>query len=320
MARSLLALRPLTDGLRPRRLLTAALDLLLPPACVLCAAPVDAAGLLCAECFGGLHFLGEPCCQCCGTPFELAWHAMEGGLCQRCLDAPPFFERARAAMSYDAASRRLVLPFKHADRVEYAGLLARLMARAGAQLLRDCQIIVPVPLHRRRLFVRRYNQAALLARSLSAMSDRPAQPDALRRIAATESLGGKSASERREEVVGAFAVRPRRAAGLMGRRILVVDDVMTSGATVNECAACLLDAGASAVDVLVAARVPDPRLGQGGTRRHRRRRRFTRESGSVSPVLGRTRRRRVQGNGPDSSMDTATDAATSASANSSGIS
>jgi ComF family protein len=261
------------------------LDLLLPPACVLCAAPVDAAGLLCEECFGDLQLVGEPCCQCCGTPFELAWHAADGGLCGRCLDAPPVFERARAAMNYDRASRRLVLPFKHADRVEYAGLLARLMARAGANLLRDSQLIVPVPLHRRRLFVRRYNQAALLARTLGKMSDRPVLADALRRIVATESLGGKSAAERREEVAGAFAVRPRRAQSLRGRRILLIDDVMTSGATVNECAACLLDAGALGVDVLVAARVRDPRLDDGRRPRFRRRR-FARKSGSVVLVPG----------------------------------
>jgi ComF family protein len=206
------------------------------------------------------------------VPFELAWHAAEGGLCQRCVDTPPPFERARAALNYDKASRRLVLPFKHGDRTEFVAVLARLMARAGARLAREADVLVPVPLHRRRLFVRRYNQSALLARALGRMTGRPVLVDALIRLHATRTLGGKSAAERREEVAGAFAVRPRCASLLEGRRILLIDDVMTSGATAAACAESLLAAGASAVDVLVGVRVPDPRL-EPGTRRRRRRRR-----------------------------------------------
>ena len=110
----------------------AALDLLLPPTCMLCPVPVDAPGLLCGRCFGELTAAGEPCCLCCGVPFDLAWHAAEGGLCQLCLDTPPSFERARGALLYDNASRRLVLPFKHGDRIEFATILARLMVRSGA--------------------------------------------------------------------------------------------------------------------------------------------------------------------------------------------
>jgi len=277
MARSPLASpRQRTERWHPGRLLTAALDLLLPPGCAACGAPVDAVGLLCADCFDDLNPIGEPYCGCCGTPFELAWHAAEGGLCQRCLDSPPSFERARAALSYDTGSRQLVLPFKHGDRTELGPLLARLMARAGAPLLADCDLIVPVPLHRTRLFARRYNQAALLARALGRASDRPALLDALRRVSATESLGGKSAAERREEVAGAFAVRRGHASRIDGRRVLVVDDVMTSGATIDECARCLLEAGAAAVDALVAARVPDPRRDDAPHRRRFRRRRRVR--------------------------------------------
>src|SRR5580658_2106508 len=152
------------------RIVTAALDLVLPPTCVLCSEPVDAPGLLCGSCFGELSTIGEPCCGCCGVPFELAWHAAEGDLCQRCVDVPPPYHRARAALNYDKASRRLVLPFKHGDRTEFATILARLMARAGAKLLLEADILVPVPLHRHRLFVRRYNQAALLAQALGRMA------------------------------------------------------------------------------------------------------------------------------------------------------
>ncbi len=258
---------------RPRRLVTAALDLLLPPACILCSSPVDATGLLCGACFRELNAVGDPCCLCCGVPFELAWHAIEGGLCQRCIDSPPPYERARAALSYDKASRRLVLPFKHGDRTEFATILARLMAHSGAALLRDADIIVPVPLHRRRLFTRRYNQAALLAQVLGRATGRRVLVDALARVVATHSLDGKSVAERRDEVAKAFVVRPRRAGLLRGRRVLLIDDVMTSGATAEACSAALLAAGAAAVDVLVAARVPDPRTKPVARRPSRRRRR-----------------------------------------------
>jgi ComF family protein len=278
MARLLLEWQPRTENVRIGkfrlgRLTGAALDLLLPPTCTTCSAPVDAPGLLCGACFGELSTIGEPCCGCCGTPFELTWHAAEGDLCQRCVDLPPPFHRARAALNYDAASRRLVLPFKHGDRTEFVTVLARLMAGAGAKLLLDADILVPVPLHWRRLFVRRYNQAALLARALGRISGRPAILDALMRRHSTEALGDKSAAERREAVTGAFTVRPRRANQIEGRRILLIDDVMTSGATAIACTESLLAAGVASVDVLVAVRVPDPRLDAGGRRRHRRRKR-----------------------------------------------
>jgi len=262
---------PRTDRFRPARIVAAVLDLLLPPSCILCSAMVDAPGLLCGGCFGELSFVDGPCCGCCGVPFELAWHAAEGGLCQRCLDAPPPFERARAALRYDNASRRLVLPFKHGDRIEFAPVLARLMAQAGAGLSREADIIVPVPLHRRRLFVRRYNQSALLAWALGRMTGRHVIVDALRRIRATQNLDGKSAAERRDEVAAAFTVRPRRAGLLRDRRILLIDDVMTSGATAAACSEALLAGGASAVDVLVAVRVPDPRRDPVMRRPYRRR-------------------------------------------------
>jgi len=267
---------PRTEVFRSSRLASiaaAALDLLLPPTCMLCPVPVDAPGLLCGTCFGELTSGGEPCCLCCGVPFDLAWHAAEGGLCQRCIDTPPAFERARGALRYDNASRRLVLPFKHGDRIEFAPLLARLMARSGARLLREADVLVPVPLHRRRLFVRRYNQAALLAQALGSMTGRHVLVDALARVTATQNLDGKTAAERRDEVATAFAVRPRRAGRLEGRRVLLIDDVMTSGATAGACSESLLAAGAAAVDVLVAARVPDPWQDPVLRRSYRRRKR-----------------------------------------------
>ncbi|HWA81435.1 MAG TPA: phosphoribosyltransferase family protein, partial [Acetobacteraceae bacterium] len=168
--------------------------------------------------------------------------------------------RARAALLYDAGARRLILPLKHADRTELASVLALHMARAGAALLREAGLLVPVPLHRRRLFARRYNQAALLARALSRRTHVPVLADALVRLRPTAPLGEMSAAERAAEVAEAFALRPLRADAVRGRRVLLIDDVLTSGATANECARTLLAAGAASVDVLAAARVPDPRL------------------------------------------------------------
>ena len=238
----------------------ALLDLLLPPRCVACDASVDAPGLLCSDCFRKTGFITEPFCTRCGVPFANAALGGPEHLCPACRSAPPVFRHARAALRSDTPGRRLILPFKHADRTELASVLAPHMARAGAALLRDADLLVPVPLHRGRLFRRRYNQAALLAQAVARIADRPAVPDALRRERATASLGEKSATERTAEVAGAFAVRPSRAKQIVGKQVLLIDDVMTSGATANACADVLLAAGATSVDVLVAARVPDPRL------------------------------------------------------------
>lgn len=236
------------------------LDLLLPPQCLTCETVVDEPGRLCAACFRETGFVTAPMCLCCGVPFANAGQGGAESLCPTCRQHPPDFASARAALRYDARSRRIVLPFKHGDRIELARGLAPLMARAGAALLARAEILVPVPLHRRRLFTRRYNQAALLARALGRIAQRPAILDALIRHRATASLGDRNAAERAAEVDGAFRLRPRHVAALAGRRILLIDDVLTSGATANACARALKAAGAIAVDVLVAARVPDPRL------------------------------------------------------------
>ncbi|MGH7056538.1 MAG: double zinc ribbon domain-containing protein [Acetobacteraceae bacterium] len=235
-------------------------DLLLPPTCPTCDAPVDTAGLMCAACFKSLTLIAEPFCRRCGVPFSERAAGGRHRLCPGCLAAPPVFERARAALRYDAGSERLILPLKYADRTEFAAVLAHHMARAGAALLAAADWLVPVPLHRRRLFARRYNQAALLGRALARRTGKSMMPDALVRVRATASLGEMSAAERAREVASAIAVRPSRAGLIAGRRVLLIDDVLTSGATANACARVMKAAGAIAVDVLAAARVPDPRL------------------------------------------------------------
>jgi ComF family protein len=231
-----------------------ALDMLLPPVCLTCDRPVAAPGQFCAGCFAATTFISAPCCAACGLPLRSRDEGGEEGLCRDCRYAPPPWEAARAALRYDAQAARLLLPFKYADRPELADAMAAMMARAGAELLARAEVLVPVPLHRRRLFTRRYNQASLLAVALARRAGRPVCRDALCRTRATAALGHLGASARAAALAGAFAVRPHRAGDVRGRRVLLIDDVLTSGATARACTHVLLVAGAAAVDVLAVAR------------------------------------------------------------------
>jgi ComF family protein len=175
--------------------------------------------------------------------------------CALCIARPPPFARARAALLYDDGCRGLILSFKHGDRTDLAPVFARWLARAGAELLGDADLLVPVPLHRWRLFHRRYNQSALLARLLARTSGVPMLPDLLIRHRATPSQGGLGRRGRVRNVAGAFALHSRLARRADGRRVLLIDDVHTTGATLGECARLLRRAGAARVDVLTLARV-----------------------------------------------------------------
>jgi len=185
-----------------------------------------------------------------------------GELCEQCAAQPPAFTQARAALRYDETARKLILPLKYADHTEAVNGLATLMRRPGEAMLQAANLLVPVPLHPARLRQRRFNQAALLAIALGRLTGRPLSVDALQRTRPTQQLEGLGAAQRREEVAGAFAVRA--GAGLAGKRVVLIDDVMTSGATADACARALLDAGAKQVDVLTAARVADQRLDEAG--------------------------------------------------------
>jgi ComF family protein len=246
--------------MRLRRAGRRMLDLLLPPRCAMCDNAVEVQGHVCARCFSQINFITSPLCVRCGVPFASVGQGGAEGLCVACRAHPPLFRQARGALRYDEPGRRLILPLKHADRIELAQILAPMMLRAGAALLQRADALVPVPLHRRRLFRRRYNQAAVLAHAVGRLARHPVLADALVRTRHTAPLDTKSPEERVREVAGSFAVRRSRVGQIAGRTILLIDDVMTSGATANACAAALLQAGAAAVDVLVAARVPDPRL------------------------------------------------------------
>ncbi|MFC0409479.1 ComF family protein [Roseomonas elaeocarpi] len=239
------------------------IDAVLPPTCLACRQIVSDHGSLCADCFRGLHVIVPPFCDACGVPLQHEGQGVKEDLfclCPRCADAALPFGRGRSAFLYDGGSKRLLLPFKHGDRPELARPIARHMARAGQELLDAADLLVPVPLHWRRLLRRRYNQAALLAAELSRLSGKPWLPNGLRRCRPTTSLGGLNPSQRASAVSGVFALHRRAAGAVHGRRILLVDDVLTTGATAGACAEVLLLAGAAGVDVLAAARVPDPQL------------------------------------------------------------
>lgn len=226
-------------------------DFLLPPLCLNCEQPVTQNQTLCAACWKELHFVAPPLCARCGAPFDLV--VEEGTLCGHCLDHPPSFTMARSALIYDDASRGLILKLKHADQLHPVPALANWMVRAlEKETWEDADLIVPVPLHRWRLLKRRYNQAALLALAIGKQVHRPVDVDLLVRAKATESQGHKSAKQRRENVAKAFALRAK--ADVAGKKVILIDDVLTSGATVQACSDLLLQAGVASVFVVTLAR------------------------------------------------------------------
>ena len=236
-----------------RSILTAGINLILPPLCLSCGKVVGQTGALCPECWAKVAFLSPPCCAACGHPFE--YELGDHALCGACLDDPFPFKRARAVFRYDDSSRHLILRLKHADRLDGVPAFARWMARAGGDMLTAGKILVPVPLHRWRLLARRYNQAALLAQALARETGLAADVLSLVRLRATPSQGRMGRAERARNVRGAFAVPPRRRARIAGQSVILVDDVMTTGITLAECAQALLQAGAAQVEVLTLGRV-----------------------------------------------------------------
>ena len=234
------------------RLAAAALDTLYPPICLACRAATGAHGALCPRCWAAIRFIERPFCERLGTPFER--DLGEGLLSPQAMADPPVFARARAVARFeDGPARKLAHRLKYSDRAELARPIGRWMARAGADVLAEADILAPVPLHPLRLWRRRFNQAATLAREISRQTGVPCELGALLRVKATPSQVGLSRAQRAENVQGAFRVA--EGASVRGRKIVLVDDVLTSGATANAASRVLLRAGASWVDVLVFARV-----------------------------------------------------------------
>jgi ComF family protein len=242
-------------GETARAVLRAALDLALPRLCAACRAPVEGQGL-CPQCWSKLSFISRPYCERLGIPF--VYDPGPGILSMEAIADPPAYHRARAAVRFDEVSRALVHALKYGDRLDLAPMMGRWLANAGRELLADADALVPVPLHWRRRWARRFNQSAVLAAAVSAASGVPLAAGALKRMKATAQQVGLSRSERAANVAGAFQVPPDAKAAVVGRRLVLLDDVLTSGATVEGCARALLRAGAANVDVLVFARVADP--------------------------------------------------------------
>jgi len=236
------------------------LDAILPPRCLGCGEMVDGARSLCAACWRRLTFIGSPCCRHCGYP--LLQTVADQPICGACAIEPPVFARARAALAYDDGARGMILRFKHADRTDITRTFGRMLKCAGAELLADCDLITPVPLHRWRLLRRGYNQSALLAYALADACKAPVIPDLLQRVRPTASQQGLSGAQRKQNInTSAFRLHPRHGSRLAGRRVLLIDDVLTTGATVAACTQVLLRAGAAAVDILALARVVRQEVG-----------------------------------------------------------
>jgi ComF family protein len=231
-----------------------ALDIALPTLCVSCREPVEGDGV-CPECWTKLSFIEPPYCPRLGIPF--VYDPGPDMLSMEAIANPPAYTRARAAVRYDEVARTLVHALKYHDRTDLAPAMGRWMARAGRELLDGADMLIPVPLHWRRAWGRRFNQSGALSRAIERQSGIKLRGDLLQRVRATEQQVGLSRAQRASNVQGAFQLSTEAKSQVQGRRMVLIDDVLTTGATLDACARALLRAKASQVDVLVFARVVD---------------------------------------------------------------
>lgn len=236
---------------------TTLLNTIFPPRCLACAEPTDTPQGLCPACWRDTHFIVGTACAKCGVPLigEAAADSAQNDVCEGCQRHPPAWDRGAAAVLYRDAGRQVILSLKHGDRLDMVKPLAGWMAAAGGALLAETDIVAPVPLHWRRLLRRRYNQSAELARRLAHLAGKASVVDLLTRNRFTTPQEGMDRATRLRNQAGAFTVAPRRAAAVQGKAVLLIDDVLTSGATLSACADTLRAAGAARVDVLVLGRV-----------------------------------------------------------------
>ena len=225
----------------------------MPPLCLNCDQGISRNQALCPSCWKAIHFITSPFCEQCGLPFEVP--VEKGTLCTECLTDPPPFTAARSVYLYDEASKGMILKFKHGDQLHPSMAMGEWMRRVIQDFLPTVDLILPVPLHRWRLWRRRYNQAALLAKAMSRHTGKDVALDALRRIKPTASQGHQNRAERERNVKGAFGVDKNWHQQIKGKNLLLVDDVMTSGATIRACCTVLQKAGASTIYVATLARV-----------------------------------------------------------------
>lgn len=254
MTRRGLMARGLISGLR--HLAARITDAVVPPVCLSCQTLLSMHNSLCPECWRQIDFIRPPLCDRLGLPlpFDIGGRMISAAASAK----PPLYQRARAVAIYDGVMRHLIHEFKYHDRHELRRLFGRWLFQAGGELIETADIIVPVPLNRIRLLRRRFNQAAILAGEVGRLSGIEHLPTALRRVRATPTQVGLTHEQRRQNVRGAFAVRARDRVKFRGRRVLLIDDVITTGATAEACTKTLLDAGADGVDVLALALVSAP--------------------------------------------------------------
>jgi ComF family protein len=238
-----------------RRTFAALSDLVMPPVCLVCRTPIGAHDALCASCWREIDFIRPPLCERLGIP--LPFDAGPGAVSAAAAADPPAYDRARAVAAHAGSMRTLVHALKFHDRHDVRRRLGSWLVEAGRELVQEAEVVVPVPLARRRLLLRRFNQAAILAREVARLTGLAYEPLVLERTRATASQVGLSRGARQRNVAGAFAVPPRRKARVEGRKILLIDDVITTGSTVGACARALRRAGAARVDVLALALVTD---------------------------------------------------------------
>lgn len=237
------------------------LDTLLPPRCPVTGENVEGQGMLSATAWRSLNFIAAPYCKCCGMPFsfdrrkETEEQEENGELCMECMEKKPTYNSARAALIYDDKSRALILGFKHGDKTLLVRNFSPWLQSAGREFLSKADALIPVPLHRSRLRARRYNQAAILAKGLENITGIRSLPEALTRTRATPSQGHLTTKDRRKNVRKAFALKKKYKLAIKDKTVILIDDVYTTGATVNECTKTLKMCGAGEVHILTLARV-----------------------------------------------------------------
>ncbi len=238
-----------------RTFLSKIINFIYPPQCFLCKKILYNEDGICFDCLSKFDFVSEPRCDRCGYPFEFATKTKHNKklLCPNCIKALPKFNKCISSVKYNDASKKILLPFKHGDKTGYAKFIAKIMSSTGTQLLEKSDFIIPVPIHISRMMKRKYNQSSLIVSFISKHSNKPALYNTLIRSKATQSQGHLSPRQRKQNVANVFIVN--NPSQIIGKNIILIDDVFTSGATVNECAKALKKAGAKDINVLTFARV-----------------------------------------------------------------
>lgn len=237
------------------RFIEGILDFFIPPRCLMCGISIQKSGSICSKCFKKLTFIVEPCCQKCGAPFLYDSMAGIDHLCLQCHRESLLWHRGKAAFLYNEGIKRLILPLKYADQHNGLDFLAHCMWQCAASLLQEVDYLIPVPLHKKRLQQRHYNQSALLAWKLNKKAKKTVLPLALRKIRNTPSLGHYNKEDRQTILQGAFAINPDFQKVIRYKSVVLIDDVMTTGSTLNACSQVLLDAGVKQINSVVIAKV-----------------------------------------------------------------